>query len=106
MPQFVAQMTLGFLSKTLAFDAFDGGFGTWRGEALGLAGFTNNYANSYTDYKNGVDFHLDWGASQFLSKQLLIGAVGYVYNQLTGDSGSGAQFVPNLTSALRRLKLD
>jgi hypothetical protein len=27
---------------------------------------------------NGVDMHLDWGASQFLSKQILVGPVGYV----------------------------
>ena len=31
------------------------------------------------------------GASQFLSKQLFIGVVGYVYQQLTGDSGSGTE---------------
>jgi Putative MetA-pathway of phenol degradation len=37
---------------------------------------------------------LDWGASQFLSKQWLVGAVGYVYNQLTGDSGSGDRVGP------------
>jgi hypothetical protein len=45
--------------------------------------------NTSTNYQNGIDFHLDWGASQFLSKQLLVGAVGYVYDQVTGDSGSG-----------------
>jgi hypothetical protein len=34
-----------------------------------------------------VDWHLDWGISQFLSKQMFIGAVGYFYQQLTPDSG-------------------
>jgi hypothetical protein len=63
-------------------------------ELTAVAGFTNNYTNPYTNYKNGVDFHLDWGASQFLSKQFFIGAVGYVYNQLTGDSGSGDHVGP------------
>ncbi len=43
---------------------------------------------------SGTDFHLDWGASQFLSKQLLIGAVGYVYDQVTGDSGAGDHIGP------------
>src|SRR5262245_25566373 len=33
--------------------------------------------------------HLDWGASQFLSKQLLIGLVGYGYQQISCDGGSG-----------------
>ena len=37
--------------------------------------------------RNGVDFHLDMGASQFLSKQVMVGLVGYAYQQLTGDSG-------------------
>jgi hypothetical protein len=39
-------------------------------------------------YQNGVDFHLDMAAAQFLSKQLLVGAVGYIYNQVTSDRGS------------------
>jgi hypothetical protein len=64
-------------------------------EFSAVAGFTNNYTNPYTNYKNGVDFHLDWGASQFLTKQLLVGAVGYVYDQLTGDSGTGDHVGPS-----------
>ncbi|HEY2226893.1 MAG TPA: transporter [Xanthobacteraceae bacterium] len=58
-------------------------------EFSAVAGFTYNLMNTSTNYQNGIDFHLDWGASQFLSKQLLVGAVGYVYDQVTGDSGSG-----------------
>jgi hypothetical protein len=75
--------------------AMDGGAGyTYLNPETGhefsaVAGFTYNFVNNSTNYQNGVDFHLDWGASQFLSKQLLVGAVGYVYNQVTGDSGSG-----------------
>jgi hypothetical protein len=80
--------------------ALDGGVGyTYFNPETGhefsaVAGLTDNFINPYTNYQNGVDFHLDWGASQFLTKQLLIGAVGYVYNQLTGDSGSGDQVGP------------
>jgi hypothetical protein len=33
--------------------------------------------------------HLDWGASQFLSKQWQVGLVGYLYNQISCDSGAG-----------------
>lgn len=52
-------------------------------------GFTYNFENVHTQYQNGVDMHLDMGASQFLTKQLQIGLVGYLYNQLSCDSGSG-----------------
>ena len=54
-----------------------------------MVGFTFNVINSTTNYKNGVDFHLDWAVSQFLSKSFHLGIVGYVYDQITGDSGSG-----------------
>ena len=56
-----------------------------------VAGITYNFRNPGTDYQNGISSHLDWGASQFLSKQLHAGLVGYFYNQLTGDSGTGAR---------------
>ena len=32
---------------------------------------------------------LDWGASQFLSKQFFVGLVGYAYDQVSADGGSG-----------------
>ncbi|MGA7277467.1 MAG: transporter [Desulfocapsaceae bacterium] len=53
-------------------------------------GFTYNFENPDTDYQNGIDAHLDWGASQFLNEQVHLGLVGYFYYQLTGDSGEGA----------------
>src|SRR5262249_2878651 len=52
-------------------------------------GFTYNFLNQSTQYQNGVDMHLDWGASQFLSKQVMAGLVGYVYKEVGCDSGSG-----------------
>jgi hypothetical protein len=55
-----------------------------------VTGFTYNWENPSTNYKNGIDWHVDWGVSQFLNKQVHIGLVGYFYQQLTGDSGSGA----------------
>ena len=43
--------------------------------------------------EGGVSFWLpglfDWGASQFLTKQFQVGVVGYVYNEVGCDSGSG-----------------
>jgi hypothetical protein len=59
-------------------------------EFSGTPGFTFNFTNTQTSYQNGVDFHLDLGASKFLSEQLHAGLVGYAYLQITGDSGSGA----------------
>ena len=58
-------------------------------EFSAVTGLTYNLLNPSTNYQNGVDWHLDWGASQFLSKQLLVGAVGYFYEQISPDSGSG-----------------
>src|SRR5206468_2252182 len=58
-------------------------------EFSAVAGFTYNFINPTTNYQSGVDFHLDWGASQFLSKQFFVGLVGYAYNQVTADSGPG-----------------
>ena len=54
-----------------------------------VLGFTYNLINPSTQYQNGADMHLDWGASQFLTKQTLVGLVGYVYDQISCDSGSG-----------------
>lgn len=58
-------------------------------EFSAIAGATYNWENKQTNYKNGIDSHLDWSISQFLSQQWQIGIAGYVYYQLTGDSGSG-----------------
>jgi hypothetical protein len=58
-------------------------------EFSAVLGFTYNFENESTDYQNGVDMHLDWGASQFLTKQLQLGLVGYAYKQISCDSGAG-----------------
>jgi len=55
-----------------------------------VGGLTFNGENNDTDYRNGVDGHIDWAASQFLNEQVHVGLVGYFYHQLLGDSGSGA----------------
>ncbi len=79
----------------LGHGAIDAGGGyTYFNPATGhefsaVAGFTYNFINPTTQYQSGVDFHLDWGASQFLSKQFFVGLVGYAYDQVSGDSGSG-----------------
>jgi hypothetical protein len=59
-------------------------------EFSGVAGFTYNFINPYTQYQSGIDFHFDWGASHFLSKQVFVGLVGYAYQQVTDDVGQPA----------------
>ena len=58
-------------------------------EFSAVLGFTGNLVNQSTQYQNGIDLHLDWGASQSLTGQWQIGLVGYVYKQITQDGGSG-----------------
>src|SRR6266699_7076712 len=62
--------------------AIDGGGGyTYFNPQTGhefsaVAGFTYNFKHTDTQYQNGVDMHLDWGASQFVTKEWQIGVVG------------------------------
>ena len=80
--------------------AIDGGVGyTYFDPKTGhefsaVLGFTGNFENFATQYTSGIDSHLDWGASQFLTKQLQVGLVGYFYEQLTGDSGCAPVLCP------------
>jgi len=79
----------------LGHGAVDGGFGyTYFDQKSGhefsaVTGLTDNFTNPSTHYRSGVDWHFDWAASQFLSQQFSVGAVGYVYKQIGCDSGSG-----------------
>jgi len=58
-------------------------------ELSAVLGFTYNFKNPATQYQSGVDMHLDWGASQFLTKQVQVGLVGYLSQQVGCDTGSG-----------------
>ena len=59
-------------------------------EFSGVGGITYNFKNPDTQYQSGIDFHFDWGVSQFLSKQVFVGFVGYAYQQITDDFGQPA----------------
>lgn len=61
-----------------------------RVEFSAVGGLTYNFENHDTDYRNGIDGHIDWGASYFFQPTLHAGLTGYFYQQLTGDSGAGA----------------
>ena len=73
-----------------AIDA--GGAYTYFNSATGnefsaVTGFTYNFTNPDTQYRSGIDFHFDWGASHFLTKELFVGIAGYAYQQITDDFG-------------------
>lgn len=58
-------------------------------EFSSVVGATYNLTNNQTNYRNGIDSHLDWSLSQFLSQNWQVGIAGYAYYQLTPDSGAG-----------------
>ena len=84
----------------LGHGAIDGGVGyTYLNEKTGhefsaVAGLTGNFENPSTNYTSGIDFHLDWAAAQFLSKQVFVGPVGYFYEQLSPDHGCAPVLCP------------
>jgi hypothetical protein len=86
---------------SIGHGAMDAGVGyTYLDQKAGhefsvVTGFTYNLVNPSTGYQNGIDWHLDWGASQFLTKTLQIGAVGYAFRQITPDRGCAAILCPN-----------
>ena len=61
-----------------------------RIELSGAAGLTFNFENPDTDYKSGTEFHAEGAAMYHVSHGFSIGVNGYAYQQITGDSGSGA----------------
>ncbi|XSC43946.1 SphA family protein [Bradyrhizobium sp. RDT10] len=89
-PNRLANLSYGFV-------AVDAGAGyTYLNPQTGhefsaVAGLTYNFINPHTQYQNGVDFHLDWAASKFVTKSIQVGLAGYFFQQLTGDSGIGAK---------------
>jgi len=71
------------------------GSATWLDPKSGFevslaAGFTFNGENPDTNYKTGTEFHLEGAVMKHFSKAFAIGVAGYHYQQITGDSGSGA----------------
>ena len=85
---------------SIGHGAMDAGVGyTYLDQKAGhefsvVTGFTYNLLNPSTGYQNGIDWHLDWAASQFLTKTLQIGVVGYAYRQITADRGCAAILCP------------
>jgi hypothetical protein len=71
------------------------GAATWLDPEIGIelsgaAGVTFNGENDETDYKTGTEFHIEAAAAYHFSSSFSIGVNGYHYQQISGDSGSGA----------------
>jgi hypothetical protein len=61
---------------------------TTGNEFSAVAGLTYNFKNTSTQYQNGMDFHVDWGASHFFDNKLQLGVAGYYLQQVTDDFGA------------------
>ena len=60
----------------------------WEFSGAGMILF--NATNPATNYKSGDIVHLDFAVGKDLSPNLRLGAVGYLAQQITADSGTGA----------------
>lgn len=60
-------------------------------EASLTAGLTYNFINPQTGYQSGVDGHIDGGVSYSFNDSLYAGAVGYLYKQLSPDTGGSVR---------------
>ena len=80
-------LTVTFTTASLAQDA--------RFNDFANLPFQQGYPTDETAQR--IDWHVDLEASQFLTKQFYVGAVGYTFNQLTGDTGSGATLGPYIS---------
>lgn len=63
-------------------------------ELTALLGMTANAPNTATSYQSGTEFHFEWAVQQHLPIGLYAGAVGYIYQQVTDDTGAGATYGP------------
>lgn len=69
-------------SLGIGHGAVDAGGGyTYLGNTTGrefsaVAGVTYNWENSHINHQNGIDSHIDWAASQFLSEIWQVGIAG------------------------------
>jgi hypothetical protein len=67
---------------------------TWLpkyGQEISISmGYTVNFENPATQYRTGNEFHLEYFLGQHLPLGFTLGLAGYIYNQMTADTGSGA----------------
>jgi hypothetical protein len=78
----IAHGAIDFGGGYTYFDPKSGNEFSW------VTGLTYNFKNTSTQYQNGMDFHVDLGASHFFDNKLQIGVVGYYLQQVTDDFGT------------------
>ena len=89
-PNRLANLSLGFWASMSA--APTPNLDPKTGHEFSVAGgFTYSAMTPYLQYQNGIDAHLDWAASQFVTKSVLVGVAGYYFQQITDDTGPGAK---------------
>lgn len=66
--------------------------GGW--DVSGKAGFTFNGENDHTQYTTGTEFHAEAAVEKKFNKSFSAGVQGYYFNQVSGDSGTGARLGP------------
>ena len=59
-----------------------------------VPGVTFNFENPATRYITGDEFHVEWSASKYLTKEFTVGFVGFHYQQFTDDGGTGNRIGP------------
>ncbi|MBB5764409.1 transporter [Methylorubrum rhodesianum] len=59
-----------------------------------IPGVTFNFENPATRYISGNEFHVEWSATKFLTKEFTLGFVGFHYQQFTDDGGPGNRIGP------------
>jgi len=60
-------------------------------EATVFTGFNFNTKNNATNYQSGQEFYLDFTVDKRFKNGFGVGATGNIFQQITGDSGSGAK---------------
>lgn len=60
-------------------------------ELSGALGVTINATNTATEYLTAPELHFEMASGLHLPNGLVLGATGYVYQQLANDSGAGAR---------------
>ncbi|HEY2358329.1 MAG TPA: transporter [Phenylobacterium sp.] len=69
---------------------------TWHDDKVGWdvsgkAGLTFNGKNDATQYRTGTEFHLEGSVEKLFSPSFSAGLQAFYFDQVTGDSGSGAK---------------
>jgi len=63
-------------------------------EVTAALGLTLNAIHESSNYQSGAELHFEWALNQHFQNGLVVGAGGYLYQQITADGGAGAALGP------------